>query len=65
MRDHDELEGAKVIYKPGDLADRWEVSVDTVMDMIHKSKVEHFKVGRQYRVTHEAVIEYERGRVSA
>jgi excisionase family DNA binding protein len=51
----------RVIYTMTQLADRWGVSRDTVDTMLRAGKVRGFRVGKQWRITAEAVGDYEQG----
>lgn len=52
-------EPAQKLYTVEALAYRWGVHHKTVRAMIERGELRHFKVGRQIRVTEEAVREHE------
>lgn len=46
-------------WTPDALAKDWDCHRKTVMALIHRGELPHFKIGPQYRVTDEAKREYE------
>ncbi len=46
-------------FTPESLADRWEVSAETVRQLCHQNALRHFRVGRMFRIPAAAVEEYE------
>lgn len=49
-------------YTPRTLAQAWECSPDVVYDLLRTGKLKGFRVGRHWRVSDEARLEYERGK---
>lgn len=47
-------------YTPQTLAGRWGCSTDIVYDLLRKGKLKGFKLGRDWRITDEARLDYER-----
>ena len=47
------------IYTPRQIADRWYICYQTVLRMIHEGELRAFRVGHEWRVTAEALNEYE------
>ena len=48
-------------FSPDSLADRWLVSAETVRQLCHQGRLRHFRIGRKFRIPHDAVIEFETG----
>lgn len=49
-------------YTPRTLAQTWECSPDVVYDLLRTGKLKGFRVGRKWRVSDDARLEYERGK---
>lgn len=50
------------IWTPEELADRWATNTDNVDRMCRQGRIAGaFKVGRQWRLSEEALVAYERG----
>ena len=49
------------ILTPEELAERWRVSPDTIYRSLQSGKLKGFQVGRQWRITLEAVEKHEKG----
>lgn len=54
----------KEIYTPTDLAVRWECSVDVIYDLLRSRKLAGFKVGNQWRISHQTVNQFEGGQTA-
>jgi hypothetical protein len=50
-----------VVYTDQQLADEWQMPVSTLQDMLRDGRVHGFKVGRAWRITEAARLEYEQG----
>lgn len=46
-------------YTPATLAERWGCHRETVCDLLRAGKLRGFKLGKDWRITDEARIEYE------
>ena len=46
-------------FDPESLADRWGVSATSVRNLCRDGSLQHFRVGRLYRIPAQAVEEYE------
>ena len=46
-------------FSPAQLAERWDVSKRTVLRICKAGTIRCFQVGRDYRITPEAVAEFE------
>lgn len=46
-------------YTPRTLAQTWDCSPDVVYDLLRTGKLKGFRVGRHWRVSDEARLEYE------
>lgn len=46
-------------YTPRTLAQTWECSPDVVYDLLRTGKLKGFRVGRKWRVSDDARLEYE------
>ena len=46
-------------YTPQQIATQWRVGYPTVLGMIREGKLRAFRAGREWRVTDEALREYE------
>lgn len=49
----------QVYYTPQELADLWKCNISTVYDLLRRGKLVGFKLGRDWRITDEAVQTYE------
>lgn len=49
------------VLTPEEVAARWRCSPDTVYRALAAKTLKGFKVGRQWRITEEAVAAYEKG----
>ena len=47
-------------YTPQTLAEKWGCSKDLVYDLLRSGKLRGFKLGRDWRISDEARLEYER-----
>lgn len=50
---------------PYDIAERLQVSYDTVLSLIKQGDIAHVKVGRQYRVSEKALNDFINGATTA
>ncbi len=46
-------------FTPDTLADRWDVSAETVRQLCHRGELRSFRVNRMFRIPHAAVEEFE------
>jgi len=46
-------------HRPKALAERWDVSVDTILNLLHEKKLLGKKIGGQWRVPEWSAAEYE------
>ena len=46
------------LFKPSEVARLLRIRHETVLDHIHKGKLQASKIGKQYRITEEAFREY-------
>lgn len=51
----------KEVYTINDLTVRWKCSRFVIQDLLADKRLKGFKVGRNWRITREAVERYERG----
>ena len=49
----------RVYYTPQEVADLWKCSTATIYELLRRGKLVGFKVGRDWRITGEAVLAYE------
>ena len=49
----------KKYYNVEQISDRWEVSARTIIRLIQDRKIGSLKIGRQYRILGESILEYE------
>lgn len=49
------------VYTIADLAGIWRCSRDVIYDLLLSGKLKGFKVGRNWRITHEERLNYEHG----
>ena len=49
-------------YTPKTLAETWGCSLDAIYEMLWTGKLKGFRVGRHWRVSDEARLDYERGK---
>ena len=47
------------IYSTVDLINRWQCSPDLVYRLLESGELRGFKIGRWWRITEEAIIEFE------
>lgn len=52
-------------YTPRTLAQTWDCSPDVVYDLLRTGKLKGFRVGRRWRVSDEARLEYEQRKSDA
>lgn len=53
------LDDQRAYYTPRSLANRWGCCIETVYDLLRAGKLRGFKLGKDWRITDEARIEYE------
>ena len=54
-----------IMLTPYDVAERLQVSYDTVLSLIKQGEIAHVKVGRQYRVSEKALADFINGATTA
>lgn len=54
-----------IMLTPYDIAERLQVSYDTVLSLIKQGEIAHVKVGRQYRVSEKALADFINGETTA
>ena len=52
------------IFTPQELAERWGCCSNTVRNAIMEGRLRAFRVGRLFRIPHDAVFDFESGHVS-
>lgn len=52
----------KAVYTVADLAQRWQCSHDIIYDLLRQGKLKAFKLGSAYRISAEAVSDFESGK---
>lgn len=50
-----------IMLTPYDVAERLQVSYDTVLSLIKQGELPHVKIGRQYRVSEKALNDFING----
>lgn len=50
----------EIYYTPQSLAEKWSCSKDIVYDLLRTGKLQGFKLGRDWRISDEARLAYER-----
>lgn len=54
-----------IMLTPYDVAERLQVSYDTVLSLIKQGEIAHVKIGRQYRVSEKALNDFINGATTA